>query len=425
MVPALPLLDALNASATAMPSGPADLTALASVDDLTRCFAHHFAQGAAAERFFADAEVFNAIVSAARSLPQTVAFTGGNAALMADFLAAADTREHRHEVILAARVGPRLKQLLRPGITVPDEFLDEADEYHVIMEYHRGDQWGEATAPQANRFIFSHDRTNAELRAVPTLHKLVKEDSGTLHGTQHTYVISGVHMLEGQTPTAQGMAIRRLERMLTSLPPQAPVHLELASISDATLMRLAAAHLLPRVTSLGLNEQELAFLLTHFAHSSSGGDSDNSGDDSKPTTSARVLLTQPLETIRQLKHIFARLGPDSRLSRIHFHCLTYHLIASHQGHWTGAGTAAAAGSLAASRRACEDPHINVASFDILLPPNTPNTNTWLHRNAVSVKKERIYEFAVAPVLVCKRPTKTVGLGDTISAAGLEYSAYRP
>jgi len=33
------------------------------------------------------------------------------------------------------------------------------------------------------------------------------------------------------------------------------------------------------------------------------------------------------------------------------------------------------------------------------------------------------EFALVPVLVCTPPEKTVGLGDSISAAGLELNAF--
>jgi hypothetical protein len=31
---------------------------------------------------------------------------------------------------------------------------------------------------------------------------------------------------------------------------------------------------------------------------------------------------------------------------------------------------------------------------------------------------------LCPVLVCKKPVRTVGLGDTISATGLKYSAFK-
>ena len=35
-----------------------------------------------------------------------------------------------------------------------------------------------------------------------------------------------------------------------------------------------------------------------------------------------------------------------------------------------------------------------------------------------------FEFAFSPVLVCKKPRRTVGLGDAISATGLLYSQYK-
>lgn len=41
------------------------------------------------------------------------------------------------------------------------------------------------------------------------------------------------------------------------IPRDTPVHLELASIGDATLMKEIAALVVPYVDSLGINEQEL------------------------------------------------------------------------------------------------------------------------------------------------------------------------
>jgi ADP-dependent glucokinase len=36
-----------------------------------------------------------------------------------------------------------------------------------------------------------------------------------------------------------------------------------------------------------------------------------------------------------------------------------------------------------------------------------------------------YYFVFSPVLVCRQPVKTVGLGDAISATGLMYSQFLP
>lgn len=55
-----------------------------------------------------------------------------------------------------------------------------------------GENWGEINAPNANRFIFSHDRSNAEMKMLETLVLNVKDFDPEL------IVLSGLHMMEGQ-----------------------------------------------------------------------------------------------------------------------------------------------------------------------------------------------------------------------------------
>ncbi len=43
--------------------------------------------------------------------------------------------------------------------------------------------------------------------------------------------------------------------------------------------------------------------------------------------------------------------------------------------------------------------------------------------AVSVVSNDNIKLYICPVLVCKRPLKTVGLGDAISASGLLYNVF--
>jgi len=45
-------------------------------------------------------------------------------------------------------------------------------------------------------------------------------------------------------------------------------------------------------------------------------------------------------------------------------------------------------------------------------------------NPVVVWTEDNIEFNLSPVLVCRKPMKTVGLGDAISAVGLLYQDYK-
>lgn len=56
--------------------------------------------------------------------------------------------------------------MLDDRIVIPNELLQEDDEYHLILEYPRGEVWGEMTSSCANRFIISHDKANGEMLAM-------------------------------------------------------------------------------------------------------------------------------------------------------------------------------------------------------------------------------------------------------------------
>ena len=126
---------------------------------------------------------------------------------------------------------------------------------------------------------------------------------------------------------------------------------------------------------------------------------------------------------------------NSRLSRIHFHTLTYHIaLTLSDSRWQNQVSAVLAGTKIAANQACDDDalespekfelrisgSLNLSASssdpnvrDILLHPNFP-VITW-RRQGVN--------HHLSPVLVCRKPVKTVGLGDAISAVGLFYSAF--
>lgn len=111
--------------------------------------------------------------------------------------------------------------MLDEQIVVPPESLQEMDEFHLILEYKAGkrekerylgiflhsvkiwktttmcglppgEQWGSTQAPQANRFIFSHDVSNGEMSSLETFVASLDEFQPDL------VVLSGLHMMEGQ-----------------------------------------------------------------------------------------------------------------------------------------------------------------------------------------------------------------------------------
>jgi len=126
-------------------------------------------------------------------------------------------------------------------------------------------------------------------------------------------------------------------------------------------------------------------------------------------------------------------GASSRLTRIHFHCLIYHIICTHSEVWGNNLAATAAGSRSASRQACDKEEVTTSELELRTPEYFARSvqNWYLRRvlvkrdeaNPVIQWKHNQLEFSFTAVLVCKKPKRTVGLGDCISATGLQHSRF--
>ncbi|XP_073917613.1 ADP-dependent glucokinase isoform X7 [Castor canadensis] len=299
------LLQALGLS----PGNGRDHAILHSKNDLEEAFVHFMGKGAAAERFFSDKESFHDIVHAASEFPDAqvcllhqrcidivgkeapfsstwpqdggdrwkssstvfsfLHYVGGNAALIGQkFAANSDLK-----VLLCGPVGPKLHELLDDNVFVPPESLQEVDEFHLILEYQAGEEWGPYKAPHANRFIFSHDLSNGAMSMLEVFVSSLEEFQPDL------VVLSGLHMMEGQSKELQRKRLLELVTSISDIPAGIPVHLELASMTDRELMSsIVHQQVFPAVTSLGLNEQELLFL----SQSASGPHSSLSSWDGVP-----------------------------------------------------------------------------------------------------------------------------------------------
>merc|ERR1712038_1996021 len=60
-------------------------------------------------------------------------------------------------------------------------------------------------------------------------------------------------------------------------------------------------------------------------------------------------------------------GTPSRLSRVHLHSLTYHIIASHENSWADSLSSVAAGSRAASLQACDRQSLSPDEVELRIP----------------------------------------------------------
>ncbi|XP_075392144.1 ADP-dependent glucokinase isoform X1 [Tenrec ecaudatus] len=396
------------------PGNGQDHTVLHSKNDLEEAFTHFLGKGAAAERFFSDKEAFHDIAQVASAFPKAQHYVGGNAALIGQRFAANPDLK----VLLCGPVGPKLHELLDDAVFVPPESLQEMDEFHLILEYQSGEQWGPLKAPHANRFIFSHDLSNGAMNMLEVFVSSLEEFQPDL------VVLSGLHMMDGQSKERQRKRLLEVVNSISDIPTGVPIHLELASMTNLELMRsIVHQQVFPVVTSLGLNEQELLFL----SQAASGPHSSLASWNGVPDVGmvSDILFWILKEHGRSQKRA-------SDLTRIHFHTLVYHILATVDGHWANQLAAVAAGARVAGTQACATETIDASRVSLLAPrefstshseagsritvnPSKPVVE-W-HREGVS--------FYFTPVLVCKDPVRTVGLGDAISAEGLFYSEVRP
>lgn len=177
---------------------------------------------------------------------------------------------------------------------------------------------------------------------------------------------------------------------------------------------------MPIVSSIGLNEQELLFL----AQAGEGPHADLAAWKGIPDV-GRVsdILLWILE-----QHGRSDPSSEADLTRIHFHTLAYHILVTVDGYWANQAAAVMAGARVASSQACGLQSVDVSKVELKAPlefhssHGEPREKLSLNpAQPVTVWRRGNVSFYMTPVLVCKQPLRTVGLGDAISAEGLVYS----
>ncbi|XP_049545924.1 ADP-dependent glucokinase isoform X2 [Anopheles darlingi] len=365
-------------------------------------FAYYFQQGAAAERFTANRELFLRLVQRAKKSSSADHHwaLGGNAPVIGSRMAMEGAN-----VLLGAKMSNKLKSHLRPEVLLTGSLIED-DDIHLILEYNTGDTWGQLVSPRANRYILHNDRHN------PMLSSLEEFDAALPDFNPDLFI------MQAQSPHTL-------------------IHFEMASFVELELLQQLMRYVLPYSDSIGMNEQEL----------------DNLRQVLETGRISLVADSNPrvAHSLDQARSVFARLnqqfvgndatGKRRPLSRIHLHTLAYQaFIVSKGSSWKHTKQAAAKASLTAHRHVCASTIVNPdasylqmdGSFAVSAKPgarripfdNRVPVSCWdesiplsLDGDKASLKAVEV-EICVAPVLICKNAKQTVGAGDNISGAGL-------
>ena len=301
------------------------------------------------------------------------------------------------------------------------------EEVHIILEYSKGEELGGVMATCANRVIISHDVANSRLSSLEVFAKELESFDPTL------VILSGLHMLEGADENEWSKRLNDVQKVLSKIPRQVPVHLEMATVGNLEFFPVLADVILPYVDSLGLNEQELVSLAR-----SKKAQFDFETIGPKPSIpDSGDLLYWLFKTYTDLRETKEE-EKESRLTRIHFHSLSFHILVVPKRElagslWTESMSSASSGSRIASLQACQKDEINKDDFEIQIPDKFQLSSVdkslsgkfeYSEENGyVAWNRDGAIDCVMIPVHVCKKPLKTVGLGDAISATGLLNSKF--
>ena len=353
-------------------------------------------------RKFTESALFAEIVAVARVLPGAHWHAGGNAPVISKRF----SLEGVKQVLVGSNAGKAYRQLFPANMIFLGE-SDHKDDIHLVLEFKVGEKWGNYTVPRANRLVIHSDSNNPKLQALEEFKTRLDTFKPDL------VVVSALQMLDNY-PFMDGEREKRmqvLQELLKGLKMHS--HFEMASFSETAMMQAILKHVVPFVTSLGMNEQELPNLVSMMKH-----------DDITTIANANPRTAIVLDAMRELYYEMKSKSVKG-LERIHVHTLAFQAILVKKGTtWKNTRPASAKSSLVANRYVCNNNNIDVntakmlmdESFAISAKENSKRIQ-FSPEKPVSCWDEDDYELCIAPVLVCTKIYQTVGGGDNISPSG--------
>ncbi|KAG7376751.1 hypothetical protein PHYPSEUDO_012792 [Phytophthora pseudosyringae] len=424
---------------------------IGSLQELQESFAYYFSSGAAAEQSMLSPEQFREVVALADALPGVTRKVGGNAATMAERASAEGC-----VVLLGAAMGKDMKPHFVDARIQLVGHLEEHqhEDVHLVLEYASGDAFRGHQSPRANRYYLNHDVHNARL-------SVLEEFEQSLDAFKPDLVVfGGLQLMEVETDERERlMRLKALSEVLQNLfLAQTPTHYEFAAVSDFSLFDDTVRLVLPWVDSIGLNEQEL-FILHHYLVTGEEG----TATTSRPTVAEiSAQLHDVIQFASKAKKNFQSSGQDldkngdkeeslalTQLSRIHFHTLQFHIVCQKEGSmWENPTTALVQSALMSSKVACGKPPAPGSSSGDSDKPKPMRTSAEMEVDPERIEvllarqqllsksqglkvdldpfspvvtwQEADFQCHLVPMLACKKPDHTAGLGDNISGTGVAY-----
>lgn len=301
------------------------------------------------------------------------------------------------------------------------------------MEYKAKHYWATLGDPRIVRLILHNDQQNPILGSLDDLSSNLVDSFDP-----NLFVISGLQTMDNY-PFASGKRERtliKLRQFVISLKTSTQIHFELANFAELNFFKQLLQYTIPYVDSIAMNDNELDRFDTFLQNNRIS----QVANQKPPKPRVAFVLDKIRSVFRQLRQRDARnIASHSHsrsISRIHIHSKAFQaILVSHTSNWRHTKNAAAKAALTAYRSVCDTAIANPESAKLVLDDAFSTTavpgvvpkrfalneldpvSCWSEDILVDAKSVQV-EICVAPVLVCKEPKRTTGVGDNISAAGL-------
>ena len=295
-----------------------DTKTIQTAKEFGEVFSLHLSSSSAGERAVSNDTLWKEILQHLEKFSEEDDFKiGGNAALMSQAVAKIFDNV---EVSLLGMVGPKIAGKLnskiqvihgKEGMISVDGVKYQAlnDEIHLILEYPSNAKFGNSKSQRANRFIVSRDFSNGAIAPLETLSNILDKKFDAI-------VIAGVHLMDGMLPeSARSKRLQEVKSVLSKLG-DVRIHLELGSTGDLDFSAEILKTL--NVNSLGLNEQEFFTICERLKFC---------------TVEERTTMASSIPPVAKIQESISKLfNALPTVTRIHFHCFSYHIIAQKMTH---------------------------------------------------------------------------------------------
>lgn len=233
VVNALDLIQSLQQNS---PPNPISHQSLVNMSHFLESFAHFFKEGSAVEYFLENEQDFKYLVEKSL-LHAKIMDLGGNGAIMA-----LRAFQEGVEVLLGCSLDEKsFKDLFGSKVKLVSPVEKNMTDIHLVLDFFKGEKWGNLTCPRSNRFYLNHDTINTKLKLLDPFHKMIKEFSPNI------IAIGGLHLFNDLPEEKVHDVFRSIRNHLIVDKEHAKVHLEMGSFSNEMIVHALIQNMFPHV----------------------------------------------------------------------------------------------------------------------------------------------------------------------------------